>query len=56
MTSEQPIKDSFINNSLYPLQSVQDIMDARNPRHTLPNAPAQGLMLYKIKYGPSIHP
>jgi tRNA U38,U39,U40 pseudouridine synthase TruA len=33
------------------LQSLQNIMNARNPRHTLPNAPAQGLMLYKIKYG-----
>jgi len=35
----------------YPLESLQKIMLARDPRHTLPNAPAQGLMLYKIIYG-----
>lgn len=44
-------KDRLKNEQQYTLQSLQDIMDARNPRHTLPNAPAQGLMLYKIKYG-----
>ncbi|HEX4068921.1 MAG TPA: tRNA pseudouridine(38-40) synthase TruA [Candidatus Babeliales bacterium] len=32
------------------LESLQDIMTACDPRHTLPNAPAQGLMLYKIRY------
>ncbi len=32
------------------LESLQKIMDACDPRHTLPNAPAQGLMLYKIIY------
>jgi len=32
------------------LESLQKIMDSCNPRHTLPNAPAQGLMLYKIIY------
>lgn len=32
------------------LQSLQEIMAACDPRHTLPNAPAQGLMLYKIIY------
>ena len=32
------------------LELLRTIMDARNPRHTLPNAPAQGLMLYKIIY------
>jgi len=34
--------------STFPL--LQKVMDARNPAHTLPNAPAQGLMLYKIMY------
>lgn len=29
---------------------LQKIMDACNPAHTFPNAPAQGLMLYKIIY------
>ena len=32
------------------LESLEKIMSARDPRHTLPNAPAQGLMLYKIIY------
>lgn len=29
---------------------LQKVMDACNPAHTFPNAPAQGLMLRKIKY------
>lgn len=32
------------------IQLLQDVMKAKNPAHTLPNAPAQGLMLYKIIY------
>ncbi len=32
------------------LSLLQKTLDARNPAHTLPNAPAQGLMLYKIIY------
>lgn len=32
------------------LAFLKKVMDARNPRHTLPNAPAQGLMLHKIIY------
>ena len=35
-------------NDALPL--LQKVMDACNPAHTLPNAPAQGLMLYKIIY------
>jgi len=39
------------------LSLLQKTMDARNPAHTLPNAPAQGLMLYKIVYkNTSSHP
>jgi tRNA pseudouridine38-40 synthase len=29
---------------------LQEVMDACDPAHTLPNAPAQGLLLYKIEY------
>lgn len=32
------------------LSFLKKVMDACNPAHTLPNAPAQGLMLYKIIY------
>ena len=32
------------------LPLLHKVMAARNPAHTLPNAPAQGLMLYKIFY------
>ena len=32
------------------LEFLKQIMDACDPRHTLPNAPAKGLMLYKIMY------
>jgi tRNA pseudouridine38-40 synthase len=32
------------------LPLLQKIMNACNPAHTFPNAPAQGLMLYKIIY------
>ena len=32
------------------LDFLHKVMAARNPRHTLPNAPAQGLLLYKIMY------
>lgn len=32
------------------LPLLKKIMDARNPAHTLPNAPAQGLILCKIIY------
>ena len=32
------------------LNMIHDIMQKRNPAHTLPNAPAQGLVLYKIIY------
>jgi tRNA pseudouridine38-40 synthase len=30
---------------------LNEILAARNPEHTLPNAPAKGLLLYKITYG-----
>ena len=33
-----------------PLPLLRKTMDTCNPAHTLPNAPAQGLMLYKIIY------
>lgn len=29
---------------------IKKILDAKNPEHILPNAPAQGLMLYDIEY------
>lgn len=32
------------------LNKVQDVLLACNPAHALPNAPAQGLMLYSIRY------
>jgi tRNA pseudouridine38-40 synthase len=32
------------------LQFLQDVMNACDPQHTLPNAPAKGLMLHKIIY------
>lgn len=32
------------------LPLLQKVMAACNPAHTFPNAPAQGLMLYKIRY------
>lgn len=32
------------------IQLLQHVMDAKNPAHVLPNAPAQGLLLYKIIY------
>ena len=34
MTSEQPVKDSFINNSLNPLQSVQNSKDGQQILNT----------------------
>lgn len=30
---------------------LQEVLDERDPEQTLPNAPAKGLLLYKIKYG-----
>lgn len=41
---------SVASKQHHTLESLQKVMAARNPRHTLPNAPAQGLMLYKIIY------
>lgn len=41
---------SVASKSNHTLKLLQQIMAACNPRHTLPNAPAQGLMLYKIMY------
>lgn len=35
---------------IYALPLLQKVMAACNPAHTFPNAPAQGLMLYKIRY------
>lgn len=32
------------------LENLQEILLEKNPRHTLPNAPAKGLLLYKIEY------
>ena len=32
------------------LEFLTKVMAARNPKHTLPNAPAKGLMLHKIVY------
>lgn len=32
---------------------ILKILQAKNPQHTLPNAPAKGLMLYKIRLNPS---
>jgi len=36
------------------ISHLKNIMDACNPAHTLPNAPAQGLLLYKIIYDNSL--
>ncbi|HLJ30942.1 MAG TPA: tRNA pseudouridine(38-40) synthase TruA [Candidatus Babeliales bacterium] len=47
-TSEDKSQDKPKNG--HSLESLEKIMSARDPRHTLPNAPAQGLMLYKIRY------
>jgi len=33
-----------------PITYLQDVLEEKNPEQTLPNAPAKGLMLYKIKY------
>lgn len=41
---------SVASKNNHTLEFLQQVMAARNPRHTLPNAPAQGLMLYKIIY------
>lgn len=41
---------SVASKNNHTLESVQTIMAACDPRHTLPNAPAQGLMLHKIIY------
>lgn len=41
---------SVASKNNHTLELLQKIMATRNPRHTLPNAPAQGLMLYKIMY------
>ena len=32
------------------IDHVKDILARKNPNHTLPNAPAKGLVLYKIRY------
>lgn len=32
------------------LEDIKTVMQARSPAHTLPNAPAKGLLLYKIIY------
>lgn len=41
---------SVASNKNHTLTMLQQVMASCNPRHTLPNAPAQGLMLYKIIY------
>lgn len=41
---------SIASNKDYDLEFLHKVMQACNPRHTLPNAPAKGLMLYKIIY------
>ena len=41
---------SVASNAGNSLEFLQRVMDARNPRHTLPNAPAKGLLLHKIIY------
>ena len=45
---------SVASKNNHTLELLQKIMAARNPRHTLPNAPAQGLLLYKIIYKENI--
>ncbi len=37
-------------NPALELSEVQRILDHKNPQHTLPTAPAKGLVLYKIRY------
>lgn len=32
------------------VDEIKRVLEAKNPEHLLPNAPAKGLMLYKIKY------
>ena len=32
---------------------LKRVLDAKNPEHLLPNAPAKGLMLYHIEYNDS---
>jgi tRNA pseudouridine38-40 synthase len=32
------------------VEKIKQVLEAKNPDHILPNAPAKGLMLYKIKY------
>jgi len=41
---------SIASKNHHTLELLDSIMKACNPRHTLPNAPAQGLTLYKIIY------
>lgn len=41
---------SVASKNSHSLELLQSVMAACDPRHTLPNAPAQGLMLYKIIY------
>jgi tRNA pseudouridine38-40 synthase len=38
------------SNPTIPLCSIQEVLEARDPRQTLHNAPAQGLLLYSILY------
>lgn len=33
------------------VDEIKRVLEAKNPEHLLPNAPAKGLLLYKIKYG-----
>lgn len=33
------------------VEVLKKVLEAKNPEHTLPNAPAKGLVLYKIEYG-----
>ena len=32
------------------VMTLEHVMNKRDPGHTLPNAPAKGLLLYKIMY------
>jgi len=34
-----------------PINYLQEVLDEKDPEQTLPNAPAKGLLLYKIRYG-----
>jgi tRNA pseudouridine38-40 synthase len=36
------------------IEDIKRVLDAKNPEHTLPTAPAKGLMLYKIIYAEDI--